>query len=514
MEGVANEAASLAGHLKLSNLCWIYDDNHITIEGDTELAFSEDVATRFKGLGWNVIRCADANDAEALLKAYKKFLRTNDKPTLIIVRSHIGYGSPHKQDTHKAHGEPLGDDEIRLTKEVLRLARRTRSSWCPTKPGSISQPASPPAARSCTRNGKRSSPSTPRSIPSWPPSGNRWIAASCPTGWDADMPDVPGRRQGHGQPRLRRQGAQRRRPARALADRRLGRPGPLDHDACKRSTAPASFEPGNYGGRNFHFGIREHGMAAALNGMALSNVRPFGATFFVVHRLLQPSIRLSAISHLPAIYIFTHDSIGVGEDGPTHQPIEHLAAIRAVPRADHDPPRRRQRSGRSLAHADAAQRPPGRAGPDAAESADARSHEVRPGQPAWPRAPTCWPIRRAAPAASDPDRHRQRSFDSASPPTSSSPPKASPARVVSMPCWELFDAQDEAYRNSVLPPAVTARVACEAGIRQGWDRYIGTTGRFVGMTTYGASAPGPACYKYFNITPEHVVEEAKAAIRV
>jgi transketolase len=510
MEGVSNEAASIAGHLRLSNLCWIYDDNRITIEGDTGLAFTEDMAVRFKGLGWNVVKCPDANDTEALLAAYKKFLRTKDKPTLIIVRSHIGYGSPHKQDTHKAHGEPLGADEIKLTKEAY--------GWPVDEQFYVPEEATQHFREGVAARGQKLQKSWAAKFRKYakefPELAEQWKQMDrreLPAGWDAGIPTFEPDAKGLA---TRVSGGK---VLNAVAQRvpwLLGGAADLAPSTMTLQTfeGSSSFSFDDWHGRNFHFGIREHGMAAALNGMALSKLRPYGATFFTFFDYCKPSFRLSAISHLPAIYVFTHDSIGLGEDGPTHQPIEHLAAIRAVPRAITIRPG------------------------DANEAAEA----WRTLMPIKDR-PVALILTRQNLPTLDRTKYAPASGLEKGAYTLIDGPALQPqviligtgsevqlcvaaqellaaegiaARVVSMPSWELFEQQDEAYRHSVLPPSVTARVAVEAGIRQGWDRYIGENGRFIGMSSYGASAPAGLLFKHFGFTPEHVVEEAKIAMQI
>ncbi len=509
MEGVSNEAASIAGHLKLSNLCWIYDQNHITIEGDTSLAYTDDVATRFKGLGWNVIKCPDANDVEALTKAYKKFLRTKDKPTIIIVHSHIGYGSPHKQDTNKAHGEALGADEIKLTKEFY--------GWPPDAQFLVPEEARQHFQEGVAARGqklhKKWQAKFKKYAKEYPEQAAEWKlmdSRDLPEGWDAGIPTFPADAKGMA---TRVSGGKVLNAVAQKVAWLLGGAADLAPSTMTMLTfeGATSFSPDDRQGRNFHFGIREHGMAAALNGMDLGKIRPYGATFFTFFDYCKPSFRLSAIGHLNPIYIFTHDSIGLGEDGPTHQPIEHLAAIRAVPHAVTIRPG------------------------DANETAEAWRTLMQ-----IKDKPVALILTRQNLPTLDRTKYASASGLAKGAYVLIDPPSGKPqviligtgsevsicvtaqeqlaqqgiaARVVSMPSWELFEVQDEQYRNSVLPPDVTARVACEAGIRQGWDHYIGRGGRFVGMTGYGASAPGPACYKHFGITPEHVVEEVKAVLR-
>ncbi len=509
MEGVANEAASIAGHLKLDNLCWVYDDNHITIEGNTELAYDEDTATRFAGLGWHVIKIADANDLEALDRAFDEFLETDDKPTIIILRSHIGYGSPNRQDTSKAHGEALGEDEVKLTKKVY--------GWPEDAKFLVPDGVREHFAAGVGERGRESFDAWQAEFTEYakkyPDLAEQWRLMErreLPLGWDKDIPTFPA-------------------DAKGVASRTSS--GKVENAIAKHvpwliggaaDLAPSTmtlltfdgakdFEPNSRGGRNFHFGIREHGMAAALNGMALSLVRPFGATFFVFFDYCKPSFRLSAIGHLPVIYVFTHDSIGLGEDGPTHQPIEHLAAARAIPNciimrpADanevaeawraimpiKDRPVALVLSRQNLPTLDRAKY--------AAASGVARGAYVLADAPGGK--PAVIIMGTGSEVSLCIEAHERLAKEGIA------------ARVVSMPSWELFEQQDAAYQASVLPPNVTARVAVEAAAKFGWERWLGPTGRFVGMHSFGASAPAPAVMKNFGITADHVVEEAKAALR-
>ncbi|REK12067.1 MAG: transketolase [Planctomycetota bacterium] len=506
MEGISNEAASLAGHLKLSNLCWIYDDNTITIEGHTTLAYSDDKVKRFQGYGWNVIEVKDVNDLDALRKAYKTFAKTDDRPTLIIVHSLIGYGAPDKQNTASAHGSPLGDDEIREAKEFY--------GWPPDAKFLVPEEVPQHFAEGVGKRGREARDAWHKSFAEYakkyPELAAQWEMMSkreLPKRWDADIPTFPADAKGV---------ASRSSSGKVLNAVAKNVPwligGSADLAPSTKTTIDysddiGSFEPDSYGGRNFHFGIREHGMAGALNGMALSYVRPFGATFFVFSDYLRPSMRLSALMREPVIYVFTHDSIGVGEDGPTHEPVEHLAACRAIP-------------GLWVMR-------PG----DANEVAEAwRTIMPLTDQPVAlvltrQNLPTLDRTKYAAAAGlarggyvlADADKDKQpevilmgtgSEVGTAVKAYEELVAAGIRARVVSMPCWELFDQQDEAYRKSVLPPAVAARVAVEAGVCQGWEKYLGEDGRFVGMSSFGASAPGPELYEYFGITPENVVKQA------
>ncbi len=508
MEGVACEAASLAGHLKLDNLCWVYDDNHITIEGETDLAFSEDVGKKFEGLGWHVVKVADANDTVAFGKALESFQQTKDKPTLIIVRSIIGYGAPNKQNTHGAHGAPLGEDEIKLAKKFY--------GWPEDKKFYV-----PDEVREHFQNGvvargaqqhqewdeqfakyKQQFAQEARELEAvW----NREL----PEGWEAALPTFAADAKGLATR------VSSGKVLNAIAPKfpwLVGGSADLAPSTMTNLDAPemGHFEAHNYGGRNLHFGIREHAMAAICNGMSLSGIRAYGATFFVFTDYMRGAMRLSSIMHQPVLYVLTHDSIGLGEDGPTHQPVEHLAAMRAIPRmvvlrpgdANEvaeayrallkitDRPVSLVLSRQNVPTFDRTKfAPAAGAAKGAYVLADAAN-----GKPEVIIIGTGSELTIAAQA------YEQLTAEGIA------------ARLVSMPSWELFCAQDQAYRDSVLPPQVKARVAIEAGIRQGWDRWIGDAGRFVGMNNFGASAPFNKLYEFYGLTPTRVVAEAKAAL--
>jgi len=508
MEGISNEAASIAGHLKLSNLCWIYDDNHITIEGATKLAFDEDVGRRFEGLGWHVLHVADANDLDALAAAFKSFEETEDRPTMIIVRSHIGYGSPNKQDTNKAHGEALGEDEVKLTKKVY--------GWPEDAHFLVPQEAREHFQAGIAVRGRKLheewQSDWTKFGAKFPELAKEWElmdARQLPAGWDADLTPFPADAKGVAS---RISSGKVEQVVAKHVPWLIGGAADLAPSTMTLLTGEGctDFEPGNYGGCNFHFGIREHGMASAANGMALSKVRPFVATFFVFFDYLKPALRLAALGKLPVIFIFTHDSIGLGEDGPTHQPIEHLAAMRAIPNilvfrpADANEVVETWRAVMPLTDRPAAlvltrqnlptvDRTKYAAASDVAKGAYVLA-DASKGKPAVILMGTGSEVGLCVEA------YEQLTKEGIA------------ARVVSMPCWELFEAQDEAYRNSVLPPEVTVRVGVEAAASFGWDRYLGPSGRFVGMKSFGASAPGPAVMKYFGFTTENVVATAKAAL--
>ncbi|QDS99510.1 transketolase [Adhaeretor mobilis] len=505
MEGVACEAASLAGHLKLSNLCWIYDDNNITIEGDTDLAFSEDVGTRFKGLGWNVETVDDANDLDALGKAYDQFAKCNDAPTLIIVKSIIAWGSPNMADTSGAHGSPLGDEEIRLTKEAY--------NWPADKKFYVPDEAYESFRSTLGERGKQSREDWEELFSKYSGEFPELAAevksinkGELPEGWDADLPEFPADAKGMAS---RASGGK---VLNAFANNipwMLGGSADLAPSTKTLIDAPEAgdFQAENYGGRNFHFGIREHGMAAAVNGMTLCGLRAYGATFFVFSDYLRPSMRLSAIMGVPAVQVFTHDSIGVGEDGPTHQPVEQMAAARAIP-------------GLVVIR-------PGDANEVVYAWHAALSQKSRPSALVLTRQnlPTLDRTKYAPASGAKQGGYILADADGGKPDvilmaTGSELSLAVEAyealtadgvkaRVVSMPSFELFEDQPEEYREQVLPSSVTARVGVEAGVRQGWDRYLGNQGGFVGMDSFGASAPAELVFKEMGITTDHVVAEAK-----
>ena len=505
MEGVSGEAASLAGHLKLSNLCWIYDNNHITIEGNTALAYSDDVATRFIGYGWNVTRVGDANDQEMLSRAFKVFKATTDRPTLIIVDSHIAYGAPNKQDTSAAHGEPLGEQEIRLTKlnygwpedakflvpdgvyerfeELMgQRGHELREAWI-AKFGEYSREFPELANQLFKMQHRRLPDEWDRDIPFFPPDA-KGLAGR----------DASGKVQN------------------VIAQRvpwLIGGAADLAPSTKTRLTfeGAGDFGPGNYAGRNFHFGIREHAMGSILNGMSTSKIRPFGSGFLIFSDYMRAPIRLSALMELPVIYIFTHDSIGVGEDGPTHQPVEQLISLRAIP-------------GLTVLR-------PG----DANEIAEAwrlimefRHQPVclilsRQNMPTLDRtkyAPASGLAKGAYVLADALDGEPEVILIGTGSEVSlcvdayeKLTAEGIKTRVVSMPSWELFDHQPKEYRDRVLPPDVRARVSVEQASTVGWQRYAY---RSIGMNTFGASAPLKELQKKFGFTPDAVVAAAKEEI--
>jgi len=505
MEGVSSEAASLAGHQMLGNLCWIYDSNHITIEGNTALAFSEDVAARFVAYGWRVQRVGDANDTTRLAQAIENFRRAHDAPTLIIVESHIGYGAPHKRDTSAAHGEPLGEEEIGLAKRnygwpedakffvpdgvrehfrdgIGKRGRELREGWI-ERFGSY-RTKHPELADQIDRMQRR----------------------DLPGGWDADLPVFPADVKGV---------ATRESSAKvlnAIAQHHpwlIGGSADLAPSTKTRLTFAnaGDLEVETPGGRNLHFGVREHAMGAILNGIALSKLRVYGSSFLTFSDYMKPPIRLSALMELPVIYVFTHDSIGLGQDGPTHQPVEQLIALRSIPGlitlrpADANEVVEAWRVIIGLQHQPACLVLTRQAVPtfDRSRLAPARG------------------LARGAYVLADAEDHKPeviligtgsevslclKAYDQLG-------AEGVRARVVSMPSWELFEQQDRAYRDEVLPPAVKARVSVEEASVLGWDHYVGMTGAKIGMHTFGSSAPLKDLLKKFGFTPERVLDAAQ-----
>jgi len=508
MEGVSSEAASLAGHLKLPNLCWIYDANRVTLDGPAEWSFSEDVGGRFKAYGWNVNHVSDANDMGSLAEAYQNFLKTNDRPTLIIVNSHIGYGSPHKQDTSAAHGEPLGEEEVRLVKKFY--------GWPEDAKFLV-----PDGVREHFREGigKRGHKLRERwmqlfdeyekKYPEPADHLNRMQHRELPDGWDKNLPSFPPDPKGV---------ATRESSGKVLNAIAQNVPwlmgGSADLATSNKTTlkfeGAGDFEAGNYGGRNFHFGVREHGMGAALNGMALSKVRAFGGTFFNFSDYMRPTIRLAAIMEIPVIYVWTHDSIGLGEDGPTHQPVEQLPSLRAIPGltlmrpADANEVVEAWKVIMRLHHEPAGLVLTRQAVPTLDRSKYAPATGVAKGAYILADAPGAKPdvilMASGSEVALCVDAYEKLKAEGIK------------ARVVSMPSWDLFEHQDQDYREEVLLPEVRARVAVEQASTFGWAQYVGMDGIIIGMHTFGASAPLKELQKKFGFSPDKVAEAARRAI--
>lgn len=505
MEGVSSEAASLAGHLKLSNLCWVYDNNKITIEGNTAWAFSEDVATRFLGYGWNVLRVGDANDQETLSRAFQTFKNTTDRPTLIIVDSHIAYGAPNKQDTHGAHGSPLGDEEIRLTKRNY--------GWPEDAKFLVPDDVRQHFAEGIGARGKAlrdawfaQFEAYKATYPELADHLYQMQHRQLPQGWDKDLPVFPADAKGD---------ASRNSSGKVLnavaqnVPWLIGGSADLAPSTKTRLTfeGAGDFTAVSPNGRNFHFGIREHAMGAILNGLSLSKIRPFGSGFLIFSDYGRPAIRLSALMEIPVIHIFTHDSIGVGEDGPTHQPVEQIASLRAIPGlidlrpADANEVTEAWRVIMQMRHQPVAlilsrqnlptvDRDKYGSAAGVAKGAYVLA-DAENGRPDVILIGTGSEVQLCVAAYEQLQAEGIR------------------ARVVSMPSWELFEQQDRAYKDSILPADITARVSVEQASTMGWARYVGLTGCSIGMETFGASAPLKALQEKFGFTPDRVVAAAK-----
>jgi transketolase len=508
MEGISGEAASLAGHLKLSNVCWIYDNNHITIEGNTALAFSEDVATRFIGYGWNVTRVGDANDLEMLDRALKTFHNTTDRPTLIIVDSHIAYGAPNKQDTSAAHGEPLGDEEIRLTKKNYGWPENAKFL---VPDGVYDHFKSVMGRRGADqrKTWEAKFAEYKKAFPDLADQMEKMQKRELPTGWDKDIPTFPTDAKG-----LATRDSSGK-VLNAIAPRYpwlVGGSADLSPSTKTRLTFKdaGDFEDDSTGGRNLHFGIREHVMGSILNALALTKIRPFGSTFMTFCDYGRPPIRLSAIMELPVIYIYTHDSIGVGEDGPTHQPVEHLASLRAIPGVidmrpgDANEVAEAWRVIIGLRHEPVCLVLSRQAMPTVDRTKFAPASGVAKGAyilaDAADGKPDVILIGTGSEVQLCVKAYEQLKAENVK------------ARVVSMPSWDLFERQSPEYQAQVLPPGVTARVSVEQASTFGWERYVGLGGAMIGMHTFGASAPIKELEKKFGFTPEKVVAAAKEQI--
>ncbi len=508
MEGVASEAASLAGHLGLSNLCWIYDSNTVTIEGHTDLAFSEDVAKRFEAYHWNVAHVHDANDRARIADALENFRHSKDRPTLIIVDSIIGYGAPHKQNTAAAHSDALGEEEVRLAKASYGWPQDAQflvpaGVYEAFEAGIGARGAKLRQAWQKTFDAYR------RQYPQAGQEIVQQIEGELPQGWDADLPSFPPDEKGMA---TREASGKVLNAIAARVPWLIGGAGDLAPSTKTKlaGEGAGTLARGEPGGRNLHFGVREHAMGAIVNGLVLSHLRAFGATFLIFSDYMRPALRLAALMELPVFHVFTHDSIGVGEDGPTHQPIEQLVGLRAIP------------------------------GMIVLRPADA--NEVTEAYRVIMRLkdhPVCLALSRQSLPVFDRSRYAPASgvsrgayvmadADGGEPHviligTGSEVQlcikayeelrrRGTPARVVSMPSWELFEQQDEQYRSSVLPPHIGARVTVEQGSVIGWDRYAGPRGTIIGMHSFGASAPIKDLLKKFGFTPERVLEAATTQI--
>src|SRR6202521_4606015 len=495
MEGVGSEAASLAGHLKLPNLCWIYDNNRITLDGPADWSFTEDVAERFRGYGWNVVHVTDANDLDVLAKAYNNFLQTTDRPTLIVVNSHIGYGSPHKQDTSEAHGEPLGEEEVRLVKKNYGWPEDAKflvpEGVLENFRGGIGK-----RGRDLHADWSKRFAEYSQKFPE--------LAA----GWDKNLPTFPADAKGV---------ATRESSGKVLNAVAQNIPwligGSADLATSNKTTlkfeGAGDFQADTPAGRNLHFGVREHVMGASVNGLNVSGIRAFGATFFNFSDYMRASIRLAALMRCPSIFIFTHDSIGVGEDGPTHQPIEQLASLRAMPNlivlrpGDANEVTEAWKIIAQLKSSPVALVLTRQNLPTLDRSKYAAASGVAKGAYVLADAggkPDVILLGTGSEVSLCIDAYEKLKSEGVK------------ARVVSMPSWEIFEQQDAAYKESVLPSDVTARVSVEMASTLGWARYTGLKGRNVGMHRFGASAPLKDLLKYFGFTVDTVVKEARAAM--
>jgi transketolase len=514
MEGVSSEAASLAGHLKLSNLCWIYDDNAITIEGSTNLTFTEDVGARFESYGWEVAHVADANDLDALTNAYRGAIDMRDRPSLIIVHSHIGYGAPHKHDTREAHGEPLGAEEVRLAKEFYG---RDPDKQFYVPEGVIEHFHAQLGERGATLhdNWKMLFSDYRARYPDLAEQIDCMQERGLPSGWDGKLPTFPADSKGM---------ATRESSGKVLnaiaanvpwllggaADLAPSTKTELKGEFFGDFQAPGQPAKGDYRGRNFHFGLREHAMCAIANGLSLSKLRPYAASFLIFSDYCRPAIRLSAMMEIPVIYIWTHDSISLGEDGPTHQPIAHLAYFRAsvglimfrpadanevveswrVIMALHDRPACLVLTRQAVPTLDRSKLAPAsgvsRGAYILADPLDGK--------------PDVLLLSTGSEVSLCVTAYDQLKSDGIK------------ARVVSMPSWKLFEEQSEEYREEVLPSHVRARVAVEEASSFGWERYTGMEGCIIGIDRFGLSAPGKAVAKHFGFEPQHIVAAAKDQI--
>jgi transketolase len=504
MEGIGSEAASLAGHLELDDLCWIYDNNHITIEGKTSITFTEDVAARFAAYHWNVLHVGDANDLKSIEDALAAFRQTKGKPTLIILDSHIGYGSPHKIDTAAAHGEPLGDDEVKLTKRAYGWPEDAKFL---VPDGVMQHFDAGIGARGAEARARWEAllADYRKQFPELATEIDQMQRRELPAGWDRNLPTFKADPKGI---------AGRDASGEVLNVLAQNIPwflggsadlAPSNKTALKFAGA-GDFEPGSPGGRNLHFGIREHAMAAIVNGLSLSKLRAFGSTFFIFSDYARPAIRLSALMELPTILVFTHDAMGDGEDGPTHQPVEQLLSLRAIPGlvvlrpGDANEVVEAYRYVLQLRHQPAVialsrqPLPTFDRSKYASAAGVARGAYVMADAPGGP--PEIILIATGSEVALIVEAHEALVS------------RGIRSRVVSMPSWDIFEHQPQSYRQEVLPPAVKARIAVEQGSELAWERYVGADGRVIGMKTFGASAPLKELQRKFGFEPEKVVAMA------
>jgi transketolase len=505
MEGVASEAASLAGHLGLDNLCWVWDNNHITIEGNTSITFTEDVAARFLAYNWNVLRVGDANDIDRIENALATFRRTKGRPTFIVLDSHIGYGSPHRQDTAEAHGEPLGEDEIRLTKRGYGWPEDAKF----LVPDGVREHFAAGIGVRGAEARKRWTELLAAYRAMFPQSAaeiDQMQRRELPTGWDRNLPVFPADPKGV---------AGREASGKVLNVLAQNIPwfigGSADLGTSNKTTltfeGAGNIQSETPGGKNLHFGIREHAMAATVNGLSLSKLRAFGATFFIFSDYAKPAIRLSALMELPSIFIFTHDAMGDGEDGPTHQPVEQLLSLRAIPGlvtlrpGDANEVVEAYRYVMQLRHQPAALVLSRQPLPTLDRTRYAPASNVSRGAYVLADAPDANPeiilIASGSEVSLVIEAHEKLLAEGIR------------SRVVSMPSWDIFEHQTQEYRDSVLLARVKARVAVEQASTIGWERYVGAEGRIIGMKTFGASAPLKELQRKFGFEPNVVLIAAK-----
>jgi transketolase len=505
MEGVSSEAASLAAHLGLDNLCWVYDNNHITIEGSTRIAFTEDVEARFLAYGWNVLRVGNANDIDRIENALNVFRKEKGRPTFIVLDSHIGYGSPNKQDTSAAHGEPLGEDEVRLTKRAYGWPEDAKFL---VPDGVYNHFAAGVGARGAKAHAewKTLFGAYREKYPELANEIEMMQRRELPSDWDRNLPVFPADAKGI---------AGRDASGKVLnvlaQNIRWFLGGSADLGPSNKTTltfeGAGDFQANTPSGKNLHFGIREHAMGTIVNGLALSKLRPFGATFFIFSDFQRPAIRLASLMEIPSIFVFSHDAMGDGEDGPTHQPVEHLASLRAIPGlvtlrpGDANEVVEAYRYILQLRHQPAVLALSRQPLPTLDRTKYAAASGVAKGAYVLADPPGGNPevilIASGSELSLAAEAHEKLVSEGIR------------SRVVSMPSWEIFESQPQEYRDSVLPPKITARVAIEQASTFGWERYVGAGGRVIGMKTFGASAPLKELQKKFGFEPEQVITTAK-----
>jgi transketolase len=505
-EGISSESSSLAGHLGLGNLICFYDRNHISIEGDTALAFTEDVAARYRAYGWHVQDLEERIELDQLEQALENAIAVPDRPSLIVVRTHIGQGSPNKHDTKEAHGSPLGVEEIKLTKQAMGWPNET-PFYVPDEVLKHFRGVTAARGAELEREWDERFAVYDDAEPTLARELQRLFAGELPDGWDSEPPRFHADAKGEA---TRKTGQTVLQWAAAQVPELVGGSADLTPSTLTHIEGAGDVEAGSYAGRNLHFGIREHGMGAIVNGLTVHYLRGYGATFFTFSDYMRGSIRLAALMGLPSIFVYTHDSIGLGEDGPTHQPIEHLPSLRAMPKlavirpadanetalawrdaiASRDHPTALVLSRQAVPTQDPAAVPD-----DAVQRGAYVLREASSGEPALillssgTEVPIC--LQAAELLEAD----------------------GIATRVVSMPCTEHFAAADQAYQDSVLPPGCRARVSLEAASPFGWERWVGELGEAIGMESFGASAPAAALYEHFGLTPARIADRGRAAVK-